>query len=186
MQNFKLLEKIQSLKFAGKSILPAEIVWKVKKSWLSLQKWHFSSFQTKNGINQGVRWLKMVAYHCCKWFDMPRQLDLLKKKIVQKKCLRPKILTKTFRPLSLLKENGWSNFKIFFISGGFLSDAAWYDKAEKVLLACKGICETLENTPANKRLLLHCCHKYVRMILLVYFRRLAELASEYEMADNCF
>ena len=51
-----------------------------KKSWFSLEKEQFSSFQTKNGMDQGVRWLKLVTYDCCKWCDMPHRLDLPKTK----------------------------------------------------------------------------------------------------------
>ena len=51
---------------------------KREKLWFSLKKGHFSSFQTKNRMDQGVRWLKSCAYDCCKWCDMPRQLDLPK------------------------------------------------------------------------------------------------------------
>ena len=60
----------------------------LSESWFLLKKEHFSSFQTKNGINQGVRWLKSCAYDCCKWCDMPRQLDLPKKIIPGRSSLK--------------------------------------------------------------------------------------------------
>ena len=39
-------------------------------------------------MDWGVRWLKICAYDCCKWCDMPRQLDLPKKIIPGKSGLK--------------------------------------------------------------------------------------------------
>lgn len=48
---------------------------------------------------------------------------------------------------------------LFLFLGSFLNDAAWFEKAEKVFLACKEVCESLEPTLTNKVYLLKCCHK---------------------------
>ncbi|KAK6637218.1 hypothetical protein RUM44_007632 [Polyplax serrata] len=47
--------------------------------------------------------------------------------------------------------------------GSFLTDAAWFEKAEKILFVCKEVCESLEPTTPNKILLLQCCHKLLRV-----------------------
>ncbi|XP_069703847.1 amyloid protein-binding protein 2 [Periplaneta americana] len=43
--------------------------------------------------------------------------------------------------------------------GGFLSDAGWFAESEKVLLACREICQCAEPTVKYWRKLLECCHK---------------------------
>jgi uncharacterized protein YaaQ len=46
-------------------------------------------------------------------------------------------------------------------TGGFLSDAGWFAESEKVLLACKRLCQSAEPVVKYGRKLLECCHKYV-------------------------
>lgn len=43
--------------------------------------------------------------------------------------------------------------------GGFLSDAGWYSESQKVLLACKELCMTNNQTPKEWFRTLDCCHK---------------------------
>ncbi|KAJ9574870.1 hypothetical protein L9F63_007965, partial [Diploptera punctata] len=43
--------------------------------------------------------------------------------------------------------------------GGFLSDAGWFAESEKVLLACRELCQCAEPTVYYWRKLLECCHK---------------------------
>lgn len=43
--------------------------------------------------------------------------------------------------------------------GGFLSDAGWYLESEQVLLACRELCITDNQTPQNWCRTLDCCHK---------------------------
>ncbi|XP_012259269.2 amyloid protein-binding protein 2 [Athalia rosae] len=43
--------------------------------------------------------------------------------------------------------------------GGFLSDAGWYAKSQKVLLACKKLCTSARPNPQNWCRTLDCCHK---------------------------
>ncbi|KAK7870966.1 hypothetical protein R5R35_012177 [Gryllus longicercus] len=46
--------------------------------------------------------------------------------------------------------------------GGFLSDAGWFAESERVLLACKELCQSTDPTGPNLRKLLECCHKLLR------------------------
>lgn len=43
--------------------------------------------------------------------------------------------------------------------GGFLNDAGWYADAEKVLLACRDLCQSAPQTTHYVRLTLECCHR---------------------------
>ncbi|EZA53347.1 hypothetical protein DMN91_004654 [Ooceraea biroi] len=43
--------------------------------------------------------------------------------------------------------------------GGFLSDAGWYSESQEVLLACKELCMTYNQTPKEWFRTLDCCHK---------------------------
>lgn len=43
--------------------------------------------------------------------------------------------------------------------GGFLSEAGWYVESERVLLACKELCVSDQETLQNWCLTLNCCHK---------------------------